>query len=412
MPEISRLSNGLYFIKTSTTSGKACFRILRQVAAIELDTPPKSAPVVFEKTTLGALVVNIDNEPVILKLATSSNMFTPGRERDSNMYLYKPIWNERIKAIAPLLKMKLGAIYDSQGDHNAGPECVGNWHAAHVEKKLSVLAVYIARDYMRLGWKHKLRRDHLREMSRVIRRRGHRFGFQIVLQRAPCVRCEQFVGRLCHVSGVDMTIHVRPELRKCPEATYRDPGEVKPAGAVVQDEMLEQFDDENDIDYREIDAKFKKNIITDEELSEDVADDDAMSLEVFEDIHEDTPPPPSAGIVQGFHDVVQGFSHTPARQRMPVEVEPLFKKTTPRPLTVNTDMANRKANRKTKGQEETHDPRYIVKPLPATPVLDPPSPYRHGPIQRQSQSTSIDSSSQQSMSPLEQDVDETSLSLR
>ncbi|KAM0287223.1 hypothetical protein ACHAQH_000537 [Verticillium albo-atrum] len=120
------IHKGRYFLKGRTLSGNHFFKILEEIFMAELIDPLKANPVDFEKTTLGALNFVINGKTNVLMAATSSNQLVPGRNISEGKLLDGIIWNERVKTMAILLKMNIGAPYDAHGRKDAGPDCYGD----------------------------------------------------------------------------------------------------------------------------------------------------------------------------------------------------------------------------------------------------------------------------------------------
>ncbi|EGY13377.1 uncharacterized protein VDAG_00059 [Verticillium dahliae VdLs.17] len=369
----SKLQKGVYFLKVGVGPGKYMCKILEERSTVEIADPTADRAVVFQNVTIGILSVTVNGQVHILKCATSSNRLVPGDDANEKNMLYKPIWVDRVKNMATVLDLNIGAPYDSHGQKNAGPECHGNWHASHVEKKLAVLAVHMAREFLGLKWKNQLDAGDLLELKEAVRANDGLSSYQIQLQRAACALCVQFVGRLSFASGIKMAIHARPGLKTEPDPTLRllatwDPAEQAAAGNAAS----RIRDGPRSLEWRKVDQEFKKYLDSKQEPTQTITAEQPptlMHVESDADIYDATPPPPSKKSVQSFLDTVQPFAKSPMDTMAMTEMEPLFKKNVSGPLGIGITKSKEQAKRR--GQPL--DPRHVVKPLPATPVLDPPS---------------------------------------
>jgi hypothetical protein len=160
-------------------------------------------------------------EPIILAMAVSGNGLGPRGETRTEGLLPMAVWANKVKEVAALLKIPLGSpCYDSAHCYRtlSAADRVGNFEAAHVEKKLAVYAIYrVLHSVTKLRWKRLLRRRlTITDLDKVRSYRlkdGQRPCFVIAL-RPPtrrqdvCVRCASFVRKVEKATGVRIILQV------------------------------------------------------------------------------------------------------------------------------------------------------------------------------------------------------------
>lgn len=316
---------------------------------------------------LGALVAQ---DARVLKLATSVNDVGPGTDRQ---LLYKPIWRKRIKRFAAQVKLKLGSFTDGNGKAGSGrlEDNVGEYNASHVEKKLSIFALYVMLRYFgirtgRYATVNDVRK--LRERLRQSARPGD-LKLEILVSRHWCSSCKAFVTRLSRASGLDITMRVQPVVEVLPGAVSQDykpnPDEhtgTEDTGTDASADVDDVFEDwELAMPSKQMNGSVPCGIpdngseATLEEEDEDDGTSDSLHDEHGEEEEEatvtsdSTPPPPSPETIAQFAKGIQSFSHELRVARAAHA----------RGLLISS----------------TREPLFKRKPLPPTPVMSEPLTY-------------------------------------
>ncbi|KAH6689872.1 hypothetical protein F5X68DRAFT_274893 [Plectosphaerella plurivora] len=183
-----------------------------------------------EKAVLGALVLIDKNGGAhILKTATSANVGEGVELLDTvrpSQLLWQPLWRKRVIKLGPMLKLKLGSIYDSAGAKGGcKKEDYGRYHASHVEKKLATFLLYMMLNEYGIKVVGKYATcDNIRKLNRRITSDPRRIRFELLISRKWCGMCLAFIRRLSSASGIEISLRVQPvvDATSIPSRDYKD----------------------------------------------------------------------------------------------------------------------------------------------------------------------------------------------
>ncbi|ROT42044.1 hypothetical protein SODALDRAFT_347137 [Sodiomyces alkalinus F11] len=313
--------NGLVFCKGRNENGCPIITVYKPVmtTAFTISVPNNSLGVASDvltaftqKAVIGALMYR----QTIIMLTTSTSMISAPRDTTNKTprILWKTIWRDRVKRLAPMLKLPLGSIYDGAGKAGSGRETAkqGNYHSSHVEKKLAVFALYTMLKAYGIRTGRYATAGQIRQLREAIQHEqpGEHAQFDIPISRKYCSLCPVFVQRLGNVSGIKFRFKIQHLVQRLPVPSSTTRTDIQVLGTAS--EVVN-----NPVEYH-------GETFTDAELTEN----NGLVVETRCEREDDapTPPPPTSEVVEQFSEGLKSFSFQRTRRMIKRAREPLFKR--------------------------------------------------------------------------------------
>ncbi|KAI9148034.1 hypothetical protein HJFPF1_11855 [Paramyrothecium foliicola] len=165
----------------------------------------------LKKKTVGCLaLVKPANTRLILAWAESGyGIGRTGDTLDAGCgILENPLWTRRAIQIGGLLDMTMASLYDRNNRSNPHLNLTGVYRASHVEVKLAVHAIYVLlKTFNITNGSASVTKRHLEQLKQARWEDGSRPAFEIYFSRKYCNNCSCFIKRLQAITGISIILH-------------------------------------------------------------------------------------------------------------------------------------------------------------------------------------------------------------